>query len=132
MQEGLGWSVEAAGSGYCDSIDRTRRREALRPRVNDGRILRLMGQGLRAGVLAEGVLTHPETGLVQGGTIAPGWAHIFLHQVLDAWCEHEGQPRLKGRSFWIRFADDGVIGCELDADARRIMAVLPKRFARYG
>ena len=31
----------------------------------------------------------------------------------------------------IRFADDFVIGCELEEDARRIMAVLPKRFARY-
>ena len=32
----------------------------------------------------------------------------------------------------VRFADDFVIGCELEADAKRIMAVLPKRFAKYG
>jgi RNA-directed DNA polymerase len=42
------------------------------------------------------------------------------------------QPRLQGRGFLIRFADDFVIGCELHADAHRIRAVLPKRFARYG
>ena len=79
-----------------------------------------------------GVLHHPDTGVVQGGTISPVLAHIFLHQVLDAWLEQEVQPRLKGRSFLSRLADDCVIGCALEADARKIMAVLPKRFARYG
>jgi RNA-directed DNA polymerase len=39
---------------------------------------------------------------------------------------------MKGRCFLIRFADDFVIGCELEGDARRIMAVLSKRFARFG
>ena len=37
--------------------------------------------------------------------------------------EREVQPRLKGRSFLTRFADDFVIGCELEADARKIMGV---------
>jgi hypothetical protein len=41
------------------------------------------------------------------------------------------KPRLKGRSFLNRFADDFIIGCELEEDARRIMAVLPKRFGRF-
>ncbi len=132
MTEGIGWIVDADVSGYFDSIDRTRLREVLRHRVNDGRIMRLIGKWLRAGVWEEGVLNHPETGVVQGGTISPVLANIFLHQVLDEWFEHEVQPRLKGRSFLIRFADDFVIGCELEADARKIMAVLPKRFARYG
>jgi hypothetical protein len=50
---------------------------------------------------------------------------------LDEWFEREVQPRLKGRSFLTRFADDFVIGCELEVDTRRIMAVLPKRFARF-
>jgi len=42
--------------------------------------------------------------------------------VLDEWFESEVQPRLKGRSFLTRFADDFVIGCELEADAQKIMA----------
>jgi hypothetical protein len=87
---------------------------------------------LRAGVLEEGVRTHPETGVVQGGVISPILANIFLHHVLDEWFEQEVRPRMKGRCFLIRFADDCVIGCELEGDARRIMAVLPKRFARFG
>jgi hypothetical protein len=94
--------------------------------------MRLIGKWLRAGVWEAGVLNHPDTGVVQGGTISPVLANIFLHQVLEAWCEQEVQPRLKGRSFLIRCADDCVIGCALEADARTIMAVLPKRCARYG
>jgi RNA-directed DNA polymerase len=132
MTKGIGWIVDADVSGYFDNIDRARLREVLRLRVNDGGIMRLIGKWLRAGVMEDGVLYHPETGVVQGGVISPVLANIFLHHVLDEWFEQVVQPRLKGRSLLTRFADDFVIGCELEADARRIMAVLPKRFARFG
>jgi RNA-directed DNA polymerase len=132
MNEGMGWIVDADVSGYFDSIDRAHLREVLRKRVNDGSILRLIGKWLRAGVMEEGVLTHPETGVVQGGVISPVLANVFLHHVLDEWFEREVRPRMQGRCFLLRFADDFVIGCEEEADARRIMAVLPKRFARFG
>ena len=42
------------------------------------------------------------------------------------------RPRLKGRSVLIRFAADCCIGCEREVDARKVMAVLPKQFARLG
>ena len=132
MNEGMSWIVDADVSGYFDSIDRARLREVLRKRVNDGSIVRLIGKWLRAGVMEEGVLTYPETGVVQGGVIAPVLANVFLHHVLDEWFEREVRPRMQGRCFLLRFADDFVIGCEAEADARRIMAVLPKRFARFG
>jgi hypothetical protein len=59
------------------SIDRTRLREVLRKRVNDGSIVRLIGKWLRAGVMEEGVLTYPETGVVQGGVISPVLANVY-------------------------------------------------------
>ena len=132
MTEGIGGIVDADVSGYVDSIDRTRLREVLRQRVNDGRIVRRMGKWLRAGVREEGELRHPETGVVQGGVISPVLANGFLHPVLDEWCAREVRPRRKGRCFLLRFADDLVMGCEREADARRSMAVLRKRFARLG
>ena len=58
-------------------------------------------------------------------------ANVFLHHVLDEWCVKDVQPRMKGRCFLTRFADDFIIGCALEADARRVMEVLPKRFARF-
>ena len=132
MTEGLGWIVEADSSGYFDSMDRTRLREVLRTRVNDGGLWRLIGKWRRAGVMEEGVLSHPETGVGQGGVIAPVLATICLPHVLEAWCEREGQPRRQGRCFLMRFADDCVMGGEGEADARTIMAVVPKRCARFG
>ena len=94
--------------------------------------MKLIGKWLKAGVMEEGNLTYAEKGSPQGGVISPLLANIFLHYVLDEWYEQEVKPRLKGRSFLIRYADDFVIGSELESDARRIMEVLPQRFRRFG
>jgi len=73
----------------------------------------------------------PRQGTPQGGVISPILSNIFLHYVLDEWYKQEVQPRLKGRSFLIRWADDFIIGFEYKSDAERVMKVLPKRFGRY-
>src|SRR2546428_92777 len=52
--------------------------------------------------------------------------------LLEEWFEHAVRPRMKGRGCLMRLADDLVIGCAVEADARRIMTVLPKRCARVG
>ena len=56
MRDTIGWIVEADVSGDFDSIDRTRLRDVLRQRVNDGSILRLIGKWLRAGVMDDEIL----------------------------------------------------------------------------
>ena len=132
MRDHIGWIVEAEGSGYCASSDRPRLRDVRRQRVNEGSRRRLMGQWWRAGGRDDKGLRHPETGVVQGGVRSPVLAHRCLHQVLEAWCEQAVRPRTQGRGFLMRCADDWVLGCESEADARRIMDVLPKRCARYG
>ncbi len=78
------------------------------------------------------MLTHPGDGSPQGGVVSPMLSNIFLHYVLDEWFEREVQPRLKGQSFLIRYADDFVMGFPCEEDARRVMDVLPKRFEKYG
>src|SRR5262249_8846023 len=82
--------------------------------------------------LEEGNLTYPEAGTPQGGVISPLAANVYLHYVLDVWFEQEVKPRLKGRAFLVRYADDFVMGFACEADARRVLAVLPKRFGKYG
>ena len=42
------------------------------------------------------------------------------------------KPRLQGRAFLIRFADDGALMFSQESDARRVKEVLPKRFGKYG
>jgi RNA-directed DNA polymerase len=131
-EQNIHWVVDADVSGFFDELRHDLLREFIKRRVNDGGILRLIGKWLNAGVMEEGNLTYAEKGSPQGGVVSPLLANVFLHYVLDEWYEQAVKPRLKGRSFLLRFADDFVIGCELESDARRIMEVLPKRFGRYG
>ena len=132
MNMGIRWILDADIQGYFDSIRRDILREFLRKKMNDGTIIRFIGKWLNAGVMEEGEWTSSETGTPQGGVISPMLSNIFLHYVLDEWFEQEIKPRMKGRCFLSRFADDFVIGFELESDARRVMEVLPKRFTRFG
>ncbi len=59
-------------------------------------------------------------------------SNVYLHEVLDKWFEQQVKPRLRGRAFLVRYADDFVIVCENEHDARRVLSVLPKRLARFG
>jgi len=59
-------------------------------------------------------------------------ANIYLHYVLDEWFVRDVQPRMKGRVFLVRYADDFVMGFTEESDAHRVMDVLPKRFGKYG
>ena len=132
LARGIRMIVDADVSGFFDTLDRAILRQFIRQRINDGGLLRLVGKWLNAGVLEEGQWMCPDTGTPQGGVISPLLANIYLHHVLDDWYERDVRPRMRGRTFLIRFADDFVIGCELESDARRIMEVLPKRFKRFG
>ena len=67
-----------------------------------------------------------------GAGCQPNAFRLFLHYVLDDWFERDIQPRLKGHSFLIRFADDFVMGFTREEDARKVMDVLPKRLEKYG
>jgi group II intron reverse transcriptase/maturase len=126
------WIIDADISGCFDNIQHGPLQEIVKERVNDGRIRQLIGKWLHAGVLEGERVSYPEAGTPQGGVISPVLTNIYLHTVLDQWFVEEVQPRLKGRSFLVRYADDFIIGCEREDDARRIMAVLPQRCARYG
>jgi RNA-directed DNA polymerase len=127
-----GWVVEVDIRKFFDMLDHAHLRDLLRQRIRDGVLLRLIGKWLHAGVLEDGELTFPDTGSPQGGVISPLLANVYLHYVLDVWFEREVQPRLKGRAFLIRYADDFVLGFTCEEDARRVLDVLPKRFGKYG
>lgn len=79
-----------------------------------------------------GQLSYADAGSPQGGVISPMLSNVYLHSVLDVWFEQEVRPRMKGRAFLVRFADDFVMGFEREDDARRVLDVLPKRFGKYG
>jgi group II intron reverse transcriptase/maturase len=131
-QFGGGWVLDVDLRKFFDTLQHPALRQLLRRRVRDGVVLRLIDKWLKAGVWEEGTLTHPEEGTPQGGVISPLLANVYLHYVLDEWFEREVKPRLTGRAFLIRYADDFVIVFTHESDARRVQEVLPKRLARFG
>ncbi len=124
--------IDADISKFFDKMPHNRIREILRLRMNDGKIMRLIGKWLNAGVMEKDGVHYPDCGSPQGGVVSPVIANIFLHHVLDEWYVKQAKPRLTGRSFLVRFADDFVLGCENEVDGQRLMKVLPKRFEKYG
>ena len=126
------WVLEVDIRKYFDAIDHGHLREILSHRVRDGVVKRLIGKWLNAGVMEDGCITHPEAGSPQGGVISPLISNVYLHEILDVWFHGQVKPKLKGQAFLIRFADDALMGFEREDDARRVLAVLPKRFGKFG
>lgn len=127
-----GWVLEVDIEKFFDSLNHGHLRSFLDQRVRDGVIRRSIDKWLKAGVLEEGTLHHPDAGSPQGGVISPMLANVYLHEVLDKWFATQVVPKLNGFARLIRFADDFVIIFEQEHDARRVLDVLPKRFGKYG
>jgi len=132
MSENINWIIDADVSKYFDTIDHSKMIDFIKLRLNDGGLIRLIKKWLKAGVIEEGELRQNVTGTPQGGIISPILSNIYLHYVLDEWLEKEVIPRMKGRCFIVRYADDFIVGFESKTDAERFMNVLPKRFEKYG
>jgi RNA-directed DNA polymerase len=132
MKVGGGWVIEIDIRHFFDSVDHGHLRAILDQRVRDGVIRRTIDKWLNAGVQQDGAIRYPDDGTPQGGVISPLLANVYLHEVLDVWFEQEVRPRLDGSASLIRYADDGTMVFARETDARRVMNVLARRFARYG
>lgn len=132
ITRGCYWVIDADVRKYFDTLVHQHLRTFLDRRVRDGVIRRTINKLLKAGVWDKGKTTHSDTGAPQGGVISPMLSNIYLHEVLDRWFMEMARPRLTGRAYLIRFADDFVILCEDKRDAERLMNVLPKRFEKFG
>jgi RNA-directed DNA polymerase len=129
--QNINWIISADITGLFDNINKEMLKDLIRLKINDGGIIRLIGKWLNAGVMEDDRTTYPDKGTPQGGVVSPILSNIFLHYVLDDWFVKVVVPRMKGRCFIIRYADDFIVGCEKEADAQRIMQVLPKRFNSF-
>ncbi len=132
MKMGGGWIIDLDIQSFFDDVDWEQLRSFLDQRVRDGVIRRAIGKWLNAGVMESGEVSYSDRGTPQGGVVSPLLSNLYLHEVLDLWFEHEVKPRLRGRAFEIRFADDAALVFEREEDARRVLAVLAKRFEKYG
>ena len=124
LKDGKGYVVEADIQRYFDTIPHERLLARIAERIADGRVMELLGQMLKRGVLEDREWKSTETGTPQGGVISPLLANVYLNPL-----DHEMQ---KAGYTLIRYADDLVIAFERQDDAERVMAVLGRRMGRYG
>jgi group II intron reverse transcriptase/maturase len=119
-------------ANFFGTIDQPLLIELLREKIGDERLIRYLIRMFKAGMLSEGELVRSDEGVVQGSICSPVLANVFAHQVIDHWFESTVKQHCRGGVALYRYADDAVICCQYEQDARRIKAALSRRLAKYG
>ena len=124
LRAGYTWVEDADLKSYFDTIPRDRLLERVRSRVSDGRVLALAEAFLRQGVMDGMESWTPTAGTPQGAVISPLLSNLYLDPLDHAMAE---------RGFAMtRYADDFVVQCRSEAEAREALAVVQAWTAQAG
>jgi group II intron reverse transcriptase/maturase len=128
----VNWVIDADIHGFFDAIDREWLMKFVEHRIADQRVSRLIRKWLNAGVLEDGVRTYSDKGTVQGGSISPLLANIYLHYAFDLWAQWWRRKQASGDVIVVRYADDFIVGFQHRHEAEQFMTALRQRFAKFG
>jgi RNA-directed DNA polymerase len=126
-RQGYRWVVDADIQQFFDQLDHQTLMAALRRRISDGEVLRLIYRWLKAGYLWEGQYHDTDQGSPQGGVLSPLLANVYLHGFDQA---QRTQKAFIGRL--TRYADDFVIQCGTAEQAARALDWTRAELARVG
>ena len=132
MRRKVNWVLDADIGGFFDNLNREWLVKFIEHRVADQRIVWLIQKWLNAGVLEEGKHIETEMGTIQGGSISPLLANIYLHYVFDLWVKQWRKTKAHGDVIVVRYADDFVVGFEHRGEGERFWSELVERFKRFG
>jgi RNA-directed DNA polymerase len=117
LQQGRAWCVDLDFKSYFDTIPHERLLGMVEQRVVDGKVLALLKQSLKAGVLEELKGWQPtERGTPQGAVISPMLANVYLNPL-------DHQMVARGWEM-VRYADDLVVLCRTQHEAEQALAYL--------
>src|SRR5580693_1100743 len=97
MSQRVNWVLDADIRSFFDSVDHEWLLRMVAHRIGDPRILRLIRQWLRAGILESNEWHETDRGTPQGAGISPLLANVFLHYVLDLWVHQWRRRHARGR-----------------------------------
>jgi len=124
LKAGYDWVVDADLKSYFDTIPHDKIMVQIEEKVADSRILDLIKMYLQQEVLEEAGSWTPETGSPQGAVISPLLSNIYLnpldHKMANA--DYE----------MIRYADDFVILCRSESEARAALVEVTKWCEAFG
>jgi RNA-directed DNA polymerase len=113
LSAGKVWVVDLDIEKCYDSIPHEPLVDRVARRISDGKVLELIRDFLKSGVMEEMNIRYETTGTPQGGIISPVLANIFLHD-LDVALEKQGTT-------WVRYADDVVALCQSREEAEQVL-----------
>jgi group II intron reverse transcriptase/maturase len=128
----VNWVLDADLRGFFDTLDHGWLVKFVEHRVGDRRVVRLIQKWLRAGVLEDGRRARSEVGTVQGGSISPLLANIYLHYAFDLWIQRWRTTQARGDVVVVRYADDFLVGFQHRAEADRFLEELRERLLTFG
>ena len=119
------WVLEFDIKGLFDNIDHELLLRAVRKHITCKWALLYIERWLKAPMVKEdGTTIERNCGTPQGGVVSPILANLFLHYAFDAWMART-HPDLP----WCRYADDGLVHCCSEQEAKALKAELQARLA---
>ncbi len=122
------WVIEFDIKGLFDNIPHELLLKAVDKHTTNPWVRLYIGRWLTAPMqFADGRVIERTKGTPQGGVVSPVLANLFLHYAFDKWLQKH-YPNIP----WCRYADDGLVHCKSEAQARDMLEVLGRRFAECG